>query len=74
MVTECIDRCQGPSPRLTAIWDGDTLGAKAFGLLHLMGAHFAARDSDAAAVDHLDEAVPCPCPSAPTCCPCRASR
>ncbi len=41
----------------TATRDGQTLGAEMFGLLHLMGAHFAARDNrpdDAA--DHVAEA------------------
>lgn len=42
---------------MTTIRDNNTLGAETVGLLHLMGAHFAARDNDAAAAaDHLDEA------------------
>jgi transcriptional regulator with XRE-family HTH domain len=53
-----LDRAFDDAQQLTTIRDGDTLGAEMFGLLHLMGAHFAARDSDAAAAaDHLDEAV-----------------
>jgi transcriptional regulator with XRE-family HTH domain len=53
-----LDRALDDAQRLTAIRDGDTLGAETFGLLHLMGAHFAARNSDAAAaIDHLDEAA-----------------
>ncbi len=53
-----LDRALGDAQQLTTIRDGDTLGAETFGLLHLMGAHFAARDSDAAAAaDHLDEAA-----------------
>jgi membrane protein len=52
-----LDRALADAQPLTAIRDGDTLGAETFGLLHLMGAHFAARNSDAAvAADHLDEA------------------
>ncbi len=52
-----LDRALDDARQLTAIRDGDTLGAETFGLLHLMGAHFAARDSDAAAAaDRLDEA------------------
>jgi transcriptional regulator with XRE-family HTH domain len=52
-----LDRALDDAQQLTAIRDGDTLGAETFGLLHLMGAHFAARDSDAAAAaDRLDEA------------------
>jgi len=42
---------------LTAIRDGHTLGAETFGMLYLMGAHFAAQDEDAdAAEDRLREA------------------
>lgn len=53
-----LDRALDDAQPLTTIRDGDTLGAETFGLLHLMGAHFAARNSDAAgAVDHLDEAA-----------------
>ncbi|MGH3778195.1 MAG: helix-turn-helix domain-containing protein [Pseudonocardiaceae bacterium] len=53
-----LDRAIDDAQRLTTIRDGDTLGAETFGLLHLMGAHFAARNSDAAAaIDHLDEAA-----------------
>lgn len=53
-----LDRALDDAQRLTTIRDGDTLGAETFGLLHLMGAHFAARNSDAAAAaDHLDEAA-----------------
>ncbi|MGH3813218.1 MAG: helix-turn-helix domain-containing protein [Pseudonocardiaceae bacterium] len=53
-----LDRELDDAQQLTTIRDGDTLGAETFGLLHLMGAHFAARDSDAAAAaDHLDEAT-----------------
>ena len=44
-----LDRALDDAQQLTTIRDGDTLGAEMFGLLHLMGAHFAARDSDAAA-------------------------
>ena len=52
-----LDRALDDAQQLTAIRDGNTLGAETFGLLHLMGAHFAARDSDAdAAADRLDEA------------------
>ena len=53
-----LDRALDDAQQLTTIRDGETLGAETFGLLHLMGAHFAARDSDtAAAADHLDEAA-----------------
>ena len=53
-----LDRALDDAQQLTTIRDGDTLGAETFGLLHLMGAHFAARDSDAAAAAaHLDEAA-----------------
>jgi transcriptional regulator with XRE-family HTH domain len=53
-----LDRALDDAQQLTTIRHGETLGAETFGLLHLMGAHFAARDSDAdAAVDHLDEAA-----------------
>jgi transcriptional regulator with XRE-family HTH domain len=53
-----LDRALDDAQQLTTIRDCDTLGAETFGLLHLMGAHFAARSSDAdAAVDHLDEAA-----------------
>ncbi len=53
-----LDRALDDAQQLTTIRDGETLGAETFGLLHLMGAHFAARDSDAAAAaDHLDEAT-----------------
>lgn len=52
-----LDGALAEAEPLTAIRDGDTLGAETFGLLHLMGAHFAARDGDpAAAHEHLDEA------------------
>ncbi|MGH3933594.1 MAG: helix-turn-helix domain-containing protein [Pseudonocardiaceae bacterium] len=53
-----LDRALDDAQQLTAIRHGDTLGAETFGLLHLMGAHFAARASNAAAAaDHLDEAA-----------------
>lgn len=53
-----LDRALDDAQQLTTVRDDDTLGAETFGLLHLMGAHFAARDSDAtAAADHLDEAA-----------------
>jgi transcriptional regulator with XRE-family HTH domain len=53
-----LDRALDDAQQLTTIRDGETLGAETFGLLHLMGAHFAARDRDAAAAaDHLDEAA-----------------
>jgi transcriptional regulator with XRE-family HTH domain len=53
-----LDRALDKAQPLTTIRDGDTLGAETFGLLHLMGAHFAARDRNAtAAFDHLDEAA-----------------
>jgi transcriptional regulator with XRE-family HTH domain len=53
-----LDRALDDAQQLTTIRDGETLGAETFGLLHLMGAHFAARGSDtAAAADHLDEAA-----------------
>jgi hypothetical protein len=53
-----LDRALNDAHQLTTIRDGDTLGAEMFGLLHLMGAHLAARDNDDdAAVDHLDEAI-----------------
>jgi transcriptional regulator with XRE-family HTH domain len=53
-----LDRALDDAQQLTAIRDGDTLGAETYGLLHLMGAHFAARDSDAdTAADHLGEAA-----------------
>ncbi len=53
-----LDRALDDAQQLTRFADGDTLGAETFGLLHLMGAHFAARDKDpAAAADHLDEAT-----------------
>jgi hypothetical protein len=52
-----LDRALEDAQQLTTIRDGETLGAETFGLPHLMGAHFAARDRDAAAAaDHLDEA------------------
>ncbi|MDQ4031563.1 MAG: hypothetical protein M3332_04575 [Actinomycetota bacterium] len=51
-----VARTGGRQP-LTTIRDGDTLGVGTFGLLHRMGAHFAARDSDSTtAHEHLDEA------------------
>ena len=54
MLDQALDEAQ----RSSAIRDGDTLGAETFGLLHLMGAHLAARSNDApAALDHLDEAA-----------------
>lgn len=53
-----LDRALDDAQQLTTVRDGDTLGAETFGLLHLMGAHFAARGSDTvAAADHLDEAA-----------------
>lgn len=53
-----LDRAIDDAQQLTAIHDGNTLGAETFGLLHLMGAHFAARGNDAtAAFDHLAEAA-----------------
>jgi hypothetical protein len=53
-----LDRALDDAPQLTTNRDGETLGAETFGLLHLMRAHFAARDSDAAAAaDHLAEAA-----------------
>ncbi len=53
-----LHRALDDAQQLTTIRDGETLGAETFGLLHLMVAHFAARDSDAAAAaDHLDEAA-----------------
>jgi transcriptional regulator with XRE-family HTH domain len=53
-----LDRALDDAQQLTTIRDGVTLGAETFGLLHLMGAHFAARNKDAAvAADHLDEAA-----------------
>jgi transcriptional regulator with XRE-family HTH domain len=53
-----LDRALDEAQQVTTIRHGETLGAEMFGLLHLMGAHFAARDSDAAgAADHLDEAA-----------------
>ena len=53
-----LDRALDDAQPLTTIRDGDTLGAETFGLLHLMGAHFAAWNSDVAgAVDHLEEAA-----------------
>jgi hypothetical protein len=55
---QMFDRALDDAQRLTTIRDGGTLGAETFGLLHLMGAHFAARNNDAAeAADHLDEAA-----------------
>jgi transcriptional regulator with XRE-family HTH domain len=52
-----LNRALDDAHQLTTIRDGDTLGAETCGLLHLMSAHFAARDSDATtATDHLDEA------------------
>jgi hypothetical protein len=53
-----LDHALDDAQHLTTIRDDDTLGAETFGLLHLMGAHFAAQDGDAtAAADHLDEAA-----------------
>jgi transcriptional regulator with XRE-family HTH domain len=53
-----LDRALDDAQQLTTVRDGDTLGAEMFGLLHLMGAHFAAHNRDAAtAADHLDEAA-----------------
>jgi transcriptional regulator with XRE-family HTH domain len=53
MLNRAIDNAQP----LATIQDNNTLGAETLGLLHLMGAHFAARDKDAsAAFDHLEEA------------------
>jgi transcriptional regulator with XRE-family HTH domain len=53
-----LDRGITDAEPLTAMRDSDTVGAEMFGLLHLMGAHFAARahDSDGAH-EHLDEAA-----------------
>jgi transcriptional regulator with XRE-family HTH domain len=52
-----LDRAINDAETLTVIRDGDTLGAETFGLLHLMGAHFAARDNDSdTAHEHLREA------------------
>ncbi|MCA1710062.1 MAG: helix-turn-helix transcriptional regulator, partial [Actinobacteria bacterium] len=45
-----LDRALDDAQQLTTIRDGNTLGAETFGLLHLMGAHFAARNSDADAL------------------------
>jgi hypothetical protein len=44
-----LDRALDDAQQLITIRDGETLGAQTFGLLHLMGAHFAARERDAAA-------------------------
>lgn len=56
MLDRALDTAQ--QQQLTTIRDGDTLGAETVGLLHLMGAHFAARSSDpTAAFGHLDEAA-----------------
>ncbi len=53
-----LDRALDDAQQLTTIRDGDTLGAETFGLLHLMGAPFAARAREAAAAaDHLAEAA-----------------
>lgn len=53
-----LDRALDDAQQLPRCADGDTLGAETYGLLHLMGAHFAARDKDpTAAADHLDEAA-----------------
>jgi transcriptional regulator with XRE-family HTH domain len=53
-----LDRALGDAQQLPTMRDGDTLGAETFGLLHLMGAHFAARNRDAVtATAHLDEAT-----------------
>ncbi len=53
-----LDRGIGDAESLTTMRDHDTVGAEMFGLLHLMGAHFAARDGDGdKAHDHLDEAT-----------------
>jgi transcriptional regulator with XRE-family HTH domain len=53
MLNRAIDDAQ----QLSTIRDDNTLGAETLGLLHLMGAHFAARDNNAtAAFDHLEEA------------------
>ena len=52
-----LDQALAEAEPLAAIRDGDTLGAQLYGLLHLMGGHFAARDNDAnTAEDRLDEA------------------
>ena len=42
-----LNRAITDARRLTVIRSGETLGAETFGLLHLMGAHLAARDNDA---------------------------
>lgn len=53
-----LDRAIADAEPLTAIHGGDSLGAEMFGLLHLMGAHFAARGHDSeTAHSHLDEAT-----------------
>jgi transcriptional regulator with XRE-family HTH domain len=55
---QMLDRALDDAQRLAEVRSGYTLGAEMFGLLHLMGAHFAARDSDPdAAADHLDGAA-----------------
>jgi hypothetical protein len=57
---ELLDRAlvDVDSANLAAIRHGDTVGAEMHGLLHLMRAHLAARDGDAAdAHAHLDEAA-----------------
>ncbi len=52
-----LDRALDDAEPRAAIREGHTLGAETFGLLHLMGAHFAARDERAdLAADHLTEA------------------
>jgi transcriptional regulator with XRE-family HTH domain len=52
-----LDRAITDAQPLTAIRNGDTLGAETFGLLNLMGAHLAARDNDPdTAQEHLAEA------------------
>lgn len=52
-----LDGAISEAEPLTVIRDEDTLGAETFGLLHLMGAHFAARNRDPdTAGEHLREA------------------
>ncbi|MGH3620806.1 MAG: helix-turn-helix domain-containing protein [Sciscionella sp.] len=53
-----LDRSIAEAEALTAIRDEHTTGAEMYGLLHLMGAHWAARAQDAdSARTHLDEAT-----------------
>jgi len=52
-----LERASTDAGPLVVIRNGDTLGAETFGLLHLMGAHLAARGNEAqAAHAHLGEA------------------